>query len=172
MADAEYDYAVTHVVSNVNNVTSSMVSSLSFEFQESGGGSSGLGRGLGGPGGLSGPRGLGGHGGLGALGELAGLVDIKPAAVADLEYEVRAHQGAPRASRAQAAAADRELVFPVCEAEPSACSDACLYRTELVMARCMAWLHVSDASAGSGAPQRSANIKAGRCRFNSIATPV
>jgi len=77
--------------------------------------------------------------------------------------EVRAHQGAPRATLTQAAAADRELVFPVCEAEPSACTDACLYRVELVMSRCMAWLQVSDAHAGSGALLRSANTKAAAC---------
>jgi hypothetical protein len=130
------------VFNNVNNVTSSPTSS--YAFQESGGAS-----------------------GLGDLGiaALAGLVDVKPAAAAasDVKLEVRPHVGAPRATRVEAAAADRELVFPVCEAEPSACSDACMYRVELVMKRCMAWLHVSDTRAGSGALERSANMKAAAC---------
>jgi len=154
------EHAVKHVVHNVNNVTASMHSS--YVFQESGVASSGPGLGLGG--GDSTHGSLESHGGLGALGALAGIIDIKLAALVDPEFEVPALEGAPRATLAEAAAADREIVFPVCEAEPSACTDACMYRVELVLKRCMAWLHVSDTRTGSGAQERSADTKAAACQ--------
>ena len=104
----------------------------------------------------------GGASGLGAvLAALAGVDDVKPVAVS--EIKMIPHIGAPSATPAQAAAADRELMFPVCEAEPAACTDACMYRVELVLKHCMAWLHVSDTRAGSGALERSANTKAAAC---------
>ena len=135
------EYATVHdVLTNVNNVTSSV--SSSYALQESGGAS-----------------------GLGGLGALSGFVNVKPdrVAVSGGKLELHAHVGAPRATPAQAAAADRDLVFPVCEAEPSACTDACMYRVELVMTRCMAWLQVSDARTGSGSLARSADKKAAAC---------
>jgi hypothetical protein len=74
----------------------------------------------------------------------------------------RQHVGAPPASPAEAAAADREMMFPVCETEPSSCTDACQSRVEVVMRRCMQWLHVSGARTGSST-QRVAVRKAAAC---------
>jgi hypothetical protein len=126
------------VFNNANNGTSSTASS--YALQESGGAS-----------------------GLGGLAALSGLVDVKPRAVFDIKFEAIPHIGAPSATLAQATAADREIVFPVCEAEPMACTNICMYRVELVVKRCMAWLHVSDARGGSDALERSVNTKATAC---------
>ena len=130
-------------VQNVNNGTSSLASS--YVVQESGGTSS-----------LGSLGSLGSSSELGPLAALGALIDIKPPAVSKVNLNMRPHLGAPRATLAQAAVADRQLVFPVCQAEPSSCTDSCLYQVEQVMTRCMAWLHVSDVRAGSGALEAGA----------------
>ena len=133
------DHEVENVVfDNANNGTSSPASS--YALQESGVTS-----------------------GLGGLAALGGLVDVRMPAASGLKLEAIPHIGAPSATLAQAAAADREIVFPVCEAEPMACTDACMYRVELVVKRCMAWLHVSGTRGGSDALERSVNAKAAAC---------
>jgi hypothetical protein len=140
-AHLRMDHGVTTYVGfkNANNLTSSPAAL--YTFQESGLASE--------------------FGGLAALG---GLIDVRPPAASGMNFEAIPHIGAPSATLAQAAAADREIVFPVCEAEPMACTDACMYRVELVMKRCMAWLHVSGTRTGSGARERSANTKVAACQ--------
>jgi hypothetical protein len=78
---------------------------------------------------------------------------------------VRPHVGAPPVTPSEAAAADREMMFPVCEPEPASCTDACQLHVEALMQRCMSWLHISDdiSHPDGSRKERGARKKAALC---------
>ena len=78
---------------------------------------------------------------------------------------VRSHVGALPVTPSEAAAADREMMFPVCEPEPASCTDACQHLVEAFMQRCMTWLHVSDDTRhpDGSTKERRAQKKAALC---------